>query len=99
MANEFDEASKHAREGMNEASPHDEKLDATPALDEAEDQLLSTAEYLARAGQVCPRCGSDQIEGGGGMEVDGTTVVNHMGCLECDFGWRDVYSLHRYVQE
>jgi hypothetical protein len=87
-------------EGMNEASPRDKELDAAPAPEEAEDRLLPTAEYLARGGQVCPRCGSEQIEGGGGgMEVDGTTVVNHMGCLECDFTWRDVYSLQGYVQE
>jgi hypothetical protein len=88
-------------EGVNEACPHDEELNAvpTPAPEEAKDRLLPTAEYLARGGQVCPRCGSEQIEGGGGMEVDGTTVVNHMGCLECDFTWRDVYSLQGYVQE
>ncbi len=87
------------RENMDETFPHDGKLDAAPAPEEAEDRLLPTAEYLARDGQVCPRCGSEQIEGGGGMEVDGTTVVNHMGCLECDFGWRDVYSLQGYIQE
>jgi hypothetical protein len=99
MANEFEEAPKHAQEGMNEAFPRDEELDAAPAPDEGENRLLPIAEYLARRGQVCPRCGSEQIEGGGGMEVDGTTVVNHMGCLECDFGWRDVYSLQGYVPE
>ena len=87
-------------EGMDEAFPRDEELNAPPTPEEAEGRLLPTAEYLARAGQVCPRCGSEQIEGGGkGMEVDGTTVINHMGCLECDFGWRDVYSLQGYVQE
>ena len=87
------------REGMNEAFPRDEKLDVAPPPKEAVDRLLPITEYLARGGQVCPRCSSEQIEGDGGMEVDGTTVVNHMGCLECDFGWRDVYSLQEYVQE
>ena len=91
--------SDNVRESRDEALPHDKKLDAAPAPEETEDRLLSTTEYLAKGGQVCPRCGSEQIEGGGGMEVDGTIVVNHMGCLECDFEWRDVYSLQRYVQE
>jgi hypothetical protein len=99
MVNEFDEASKRAQEGMNEAFPCNEKLDVVPAPDEAENRLLPISKYLAKGGQVCPHCGSEQVEGSGGMEVDGTTVVNHMGCLECDFGWRDVYSLQGYVQE
>ena len=88
-----------SRENMDEAFPRDDELDSTTAPKGAVDRLLPTSEYLARRGQVCPRCGSEQIEGGGGMEVDGTTVVNHMGCLECDFGWRDVYSLQGYVPE
>ena len=87
------------RESRDEAFfPHKE-LDAAPPPEEAENRLLPITEYLARGGQVCPRCGSEQIEGGGGMEVDATTVVNHMSCLECDFGWRDVYSLQGYIQE
>jgi hypothetical protein len=89
--------SGNVRKSRDETFPRDEKLDAVPA--EAKDPLLPTSEYLARGGQVCPSCGSEQIEGGGGMEVDGTTVVNHMGCLECDFEWQDVYSLQGYVQE
>jgi hypothetical protein len=91
--------SDNVRESRDEAFRHDDEQDAAPTPKEAADRLLPIAEYLARGGQVCPRCGSEQIEGGGGMEVDGTTVVNHMGCLECDFGWRDVYSLQGYVQE
>lgn len=48
-------------------------------------------EYCASEGSQCPTCKSDQIEGGG-LEVEGNTVVQDMSCKNCGADWLDIYT-------
>lgn len=53
---------------------------------------LTDAEYVAKAGTVCPGCHSEQIEGGS-IEVDLGTATQPMTCNDCGAEWTDVYQL------
>ena len=58
-----------------------------------EDQtFISDKEYKATGGSICPKCKSDQIEGGS-FNVDSNGAAQEMNCLEegCEFEWADVY--------
>lgn len=48
-------------------------------------------EYL-RNSSKCPKCKSDQIEGGS-IEIEGNTAFQNVQCLDCDFDWNDLYTL------
>ena len=57
---------------------------------------LSDAEYVAKGGGVCPKCGSDQVERDA-VDVDGPSASQKVWCLNCDAEWRDVYQLSGYT--
>lgn len=43
----------------------------------------------------CPVCGGDDIEGGG-IDIDGNTATQLVGCADCLSEWYDVYTLTNY---
>ena len=57
---------------------------------------MSDSEYVEVAGAVCPFCRSPEIEGVGGVDIDGAYVFNPMVCLSCGETWSDRYRLDGY---
>ena len=55
-------------------------------------KMMSTAEYLARKGQVCPFCLDRDITGDE-IDIDGDGAVQECSCLECGAAWTDIYEL------
>jgi len=66
------------------------------APEAANDEPMSAAAYVAIGGSKCPVCGSPEIEGTGGVDMDGSTASNPVVCLSCNAGWDDVYTLSGY---
>lgn len=58
---------------------------------------LTVAEYVALGGVRCPKCGSEDIQGGSFNHEDGE-VSQGVGCLVCGAEWVDVYVLDRYFE-
>ena len=56
---------------------------------------ITPERYVEKAGQFCPVCGSNQIEGGP-FEADSSTAYQEVTCLDCDSGWNDIYNLVGY---
>jgi len=54
--------------------------------------------YLDSGGVLCPQCGSDQIEGSGGYDADGSTIFHKISCLSCEHTWTDVYTLTSFME-
>ena len=48
--------------------------------------------YVRRGGSGCPRCGSNNINGGG-VEVDIGGAWQSVSCTECELEWTDIYNL------
>jgi predicted Zn-ribbon and HTH transcriptional regulator len=49
--------------------------------------------YLTRRGVKCPVCGSEVVEGGLDIDLDGSELRQGARCRECDSEWVDVYTL------
>jgi hypothetical protein len=49
--------------------------------------------YLENKGQLCPVCGSPEIVGDGGFDVDAGGASQEIGCNNCQSSWMDVYAL------
>ena len=54
--------------------------------------MLSDAEYVAKAGAVCPHCKSDRIKSGT-VNHAGSELYQDVDCLACNESWVDVYQL------
>lgn len=51
------------------------------------------ASYLnASKPNLCPSCGSDEIEGGS-VSIEGKKAIQECSCLNCESQWKDTYSL------
>lgn len=57
--------------------------------------VMNNEEYVAKAGNVCPACGSDDIEGGS-IDVEGKIAKQEVSCNNCDAEWSDNYMLCGY---
>jgi Zn finger protein HypA/HybF involved in hydrogenase expression len=57
---------------------------------------LTTAEYLARKGCVCPACESENFEVDV-IEVDGDTASSYVKCKACGASWSDIFTLTGYA--
>lgn len=60
-------------------------------------ELRTALAHWLDNGQYCPRCKSDQIEGGNVETGDGK-ASQPMSCNACEFDWTDNYKLHWYSQ-
>ena len=49
--------------------------------------------YLEEGGARCPFCDSDDIEGTGEHETDGTWHSAEVRCNSCQRTWEDLYTL------
>jgi len=48
--------------------------------------------YMDKAGNECPYCGSDHIEGGR-PQTDSNCAWQEVICQDCEKRWNDVYTL------
>lgn len=58
--------------------------------------MISERKYISAQAAICPFCTSDQIEGRGLVEVEGSTAHQEVHCLECGSVWNDFYELQGY---
>lgn len=49
--------------------------------------------YVRDDGARCPKCGSSNIEGQNGFQIDGGTGFQGIECLSCGLEWEDRYAL------
>lgn len=76
----------------------DDAADATTAsnvLRKVSAELVhdeKTLKYLANS-TACPWCGAQDIQGDGGVDMEGDEVYNPMSCSVCDAQWNDVHIL------
>ena len=63
----------------------------------SQDKPITTEEYVAKKGLVCPHCGSTDIEGGH-VVIDEGKAYQKVGCNECDKDWTDTYVLTGYAE-
>lgn len=59
-------------------------------------QAMTDEQYLAKGGNVCPFCGSEEISGEGSVQVDSNEAWQTIVCRSCDKEWMDVYRLIGY---
>jgi len=57
--------------------------------------MLTSEEYVAKEGMLCPVCHGDDITGGC-PEVDGSAVWANVDCNRCNAHWTDYYRLQGY---
>lgn len=55
----------------------------------------TSAEYVAKRGAACPRCGSKDIESGP-LSADGDRATADVECHTCGRSWVDDYALTGY---
>lgn len=48
-------------------------------------------------GAACPACGSEEIIGDEGPEIDGPHAWQEMSCLQCNATWIDTYELTGFM--
>lgn len=60
-----------------------------------EPTMKSGAQYVKEAG-CCPRCDSDQIEGGS-IDVEGPVAWQRISCTACGLDYQDTYTLSGYL--
>lgn len=58
--------------------------------------MITSREYVKRAGQDCPNCGGPHVQGDRSVEVDGGTAWQNCSCTECEATWTDNYKLVGY---
>jgi formate dehydrogenase maturation protein FdhE len=56
---------------------------------------ISNEEYVSKSGNVCPLCGSRNIESES-IEADGTVAWAFTKCHDCESEWNDLYKLTAY---
>lgn len=56
---------------------------------------ISSEEYVASGGSVCPACGSGAISAEW-PEMDGSAIWADVSCSDCDAVWTDYYKLAGY---
>ena len=56
---------------------------------------LSAAQYVEKAGGICPCCGSDELVGDS-VEIGGGEAWQEVSCSGCDAVWNDLYKLTGY---
>jgi hypothetical protein len=61
---------------------------AIPFFDESTQKGM----YLENRGLKCPRCLSDDIEGGS-VDIDGPEATQDVSCNVCDATWTDIYTM------
>jgi len=49
--------------------------------------------YMDEAGNVCPYCGSANIEVSIEFNADGLGASRDASCIDCDREWTDIYTL------
>ena len=49
--------------------------------------------YMNKAGNVCPYCGSTNIEASIESNFDGLGASRDVTCIDCDKEWVDIYTL------
>lgn len=59
--------------------------------------MLTSDEYAAKGGHVCPYCEGDQLEGGS-LDFEDSAVYQRVSCLDCEKDWVDSYLLVGYVE-
>jgi len=57
---------------------------------------LTSKEYAAKGGVLCPSCHSKDIEGDCEVSTDIGVAWQNMSCIDCNAEWRDEYSLTGY---
>jgi hypothetical protein len=60
--------------------------------------MLSPEGYAATGGTVCPACGATTITHGP-LRLEGSAVLQRVGCLTCQARWMAVYELTGYEHE
>lgn len=58
---------------------------------------MTSEEYVACGGQVCPFCGDHNIEGGS-VDFDCREVWQTVKCYACEKEWLDIYTLTHFVE-
>ena len=59
---------------------------------------MSDKEYLRHGGGKCPFCGSENLEGQGNGDTDGSDHWEEVLCLDCHKSWNDIYTLAAYAE-
>jgi len=60
--------------------------------------LLTSEEYVAKGGNVCPFCGDTDIEGGP-VIIDQGKAFQKVGCNGCEKDWTDTYTLTGWADQ
>ncbi len=55
--------------------------------------------YVATGGKICPFCESDKVVNDGNIFFLDEGVAQHIRCLNCGKGWRDIYRLTGILYE
>ncbi|NOS75361.1 MAG: hypothetical protein HOP36_12675 [Methyloglobulus sp.] len=50
-------------------------------------------DYVANKGLICPKCGADDIESTGSVEIDGPIGFGNVECSNCKATWTDQYRI------
>jgi hypothetical protein len=72
-----------------------EQPDVFPVEEEVAKLPMSNEYYVASEGAKCPLCESADTSGGG-VDIQGGTALQTMGCDSCEQEWEDVYRLVGY---
>jgi transposase-like protein len=59
--------------------------------------VITSEQYVAKQGAVCPCCGSSSIRGES-IEVDGDGASQSISCDDCEATWIDTYQLIGYIE-
>ena len=54
--------------------------------------MMNKRDYIRNAGQMCPFCSGESLQGGF-IHVDDGRAFQQVSCLECERTWQDVYRL------
>ena len=58
--------------------------------------MMTDIEYTDAAGNLCPKCEGDNVEGVDGMQVDSGVAIQGVKCNDCEATWDDLYTLTGY---
>lgn len=62
----------------------------------AQDKPLTSEEYVAKKGLVCPHCQGEHIDGKQ-LSVEGGQAFQDVSCNDCDAEWTDIYDLKGWM--
>lgn len=57
---------------------------------------MTSEEYVAKKGLVCPACGANAVRADGALHVDGDSAHQAIYCVKCEASWFDNYKLTGY---